>query len=759
MATFIENVQDVFPESKMFTPDFSFIDKMLKRKESQYEEGFSKLNNEYGLINREVTHSSNAAIRDQFLNNAKTALKNLSSMDLSDPQNVKVATGVFKPFYSNTNVLGDQALTTFWNQQIATGNSLRLKDGGKEFSQDNIDYIEQQRKAFAADDPSSVNEYAASKRYYTPYYDWNKEVKEAMKDFKPNHTAIQYMDGMYKKGVEDQSWNKLEIAQYLNSVLSDKAKQQMRIEAAVRLGNDPKFLVSSYLQSEAADLPGITSLIDKTNDQLKKEKDPAKVAELKKNLEYYDDQRAEITNNLKSLKSGDMSFLKKNAEAISFKSYYNSQIQKLANGYSHQDVKQTIDGNDVAMMYARFNHEWAIKRYEADRADQREIKKEMAKFGPLFPVEIKGENKTSDYASLKSELEASEQQASVATNTLKQHIFNVAPKGLYNSISDITPDIVAKFTVSNPTDKLVQTYNDVTSLAVQNKNWMEAHNKGAEQYVKQQISSKFGIEKYNLLKKADREIQIANSQRRPPGVSPLQAAAGAMGISLNDLMALKKEEQAARTYYNDTEHKYVTENRTGFGMLKTDPRYEKTEAYLTGALGVKTPTGINFFAKPEGTDIRYTIGDETLLKDENLIDAEINRIKMQLGTENVEYNKDTKSVVIKGISKELINYLSLDPYSGKSGSERSYLGKIDLYNVPGTSSPEAIRMYTNRLGMAVPIGVVKSISQDGRTIIYYPQVNGQTIPDPVESSVEAYDKAQLYADNPSTQNVLQNQYK
>lgn len=759
MATFIENVQDIFPESKMFTPDFSFIDTMLKRKESQYEQGFSQLNNQYNLINREVTHSSNAAIRDQFLNNAKTTLKDLSSMDLSDPQNVNAAVNVFKPFYSNANVLGDQAITSHWNQQVAIGNSLRLKDGGKEFSEDNIAYIEQQRKAFAADDPSSVSAYASSKRYYSPYYDWNKEVKEAMKDFKPSHTDIQYMDGMYKKGIEDQSWNKLEIAQYLNSVLSDKAKQQMRIEGAVRLGADPKFLVKNYLETEAADLPGITTLIDKIDDQLKKEKDPTKIEELKKNREYYDDQRAEITNNLKSLRGGDMSFLKKNAEPIAFKSYYNAQVNKLSNGYSHKDVKQTIDGNDVAMMYARFNHEWALKKYEADRADEREIKKEQAKFGPLFPVEIKGENKTSDYATLNAELKQSEIEANVATTNLKQHIFTVAPKGTYNSLTDITSDVLAKYTMQNPNDKLVTAYNDAKYGYTQDLNWIEAHNKGAEEYVKQQVSSKFGIDKYNLLKRADRELQIANSQRRPPGVSPLQVAAGAMGIPLKELMALKQEATAARNHYNDTKHEYVTENRTGFGLFKTDPRYEKTEAYLTGALGIKTPVGINFFAKPDGTDIRYTIGDETMLKDENLVNAEVNRIKMQLGTDKVEYNKDTKSVTIKGISKELINYLNVDPYAGFSRNERKNLQRIDLWNVPGTTSPEALQQYVNKFSQTIPIGVVKSISQDGQTVVYYPQVMGQTLDDALESSDKALRKAKLYADDPSTQTILQNQYK
>jgi hypothetical protein len=762
MATFIENVQDVFPESKMFTPDFSFIDTMLKRKESQYEQGFAKLNNQYSLINREVTHASNAAVRDQFLNNAKVNLKNLSSMDLSDQQNVNAAVNVFKPFYSNTNVIGDQALTAHWNQQLAIGNAARLKDGGKEFSQDNINYILQQKKAFADDDPSSVANYASSKRYYTPYYDWNKEVKEAMKDFKPTHTSLQFADGMYIKTVDNQSWNKLEISQYLNSVLSDKAKEQMRIEGAVRLGNDPKFLVKTYLETEAADLPEITKLIDKANADLKTEKDPTKIAELKRNLEYYDDQRAEITNNLKSLKGGDMSFLKKNAEAISFKSYYNAQISKLANGYSHEDIKQELKGNDVAMMYARFNHDYAIANYTSDLTEGREIRKEQRekanKFGPLFPVEIKGENKDSDFATLNAELKQSEIEAGIATQNLKQHIFNVSPKGKFASIQSITPEILADYTIKNPTERLVQSYNEASFGVTQNKNWMDAHKKGAESYVSQQISSKFGDKAYAILQKATNDLNKLSTQRLPPGVSPLSIVAGNYGISAQTLSNMRSEAAVALKYYNDTKHQYSTVNRTGFGLLATDPRYEKTEAYLTGSLGIKKPSGINFFTKPEGTDIRYTIGDETMLKDENLVTAEVNRLKLQLGTDNIEYSPETKTIVIKNRSKDLVNYLGLDPYMNMTPTERSFIQKVELWNVPGTKSPEGIKLYTNKQNVSVPISIVKSVSIDGKSSVYYPQVYGQTLDDGLDSADKAWEKAKLYADQPNIEQfILQNQ--
>jgi hypothetical protein len=351
MATFIPNVQDVLPDVKMFTPDFAFIDKMMKRKEAQYEEGFAQLNNQYNLINRDVTNPHNAKVRDEFLKTAKENLKDLSAMDLSDPSNVSTAGQVFKPFYNNKFVIGDQALTSYWKEQEGIADGLRIKDGGKYFSNDNLRYIQMQREEFSKADPSSVNEYMANKRAYNPYYDYSEELKAALKEFKPSHTKIISQNGMYIKTTENESWNAIELQKYLNATLSDKAKQQMRIEGAVRLGNDSNFLMNTYMESEGSKIPEITKLLDDIDAKIAAEKDPAVIAQLKQNKQYYTDQRTEISNNVKSIRGGDMSFLKKNAEALAFKPYMSAVVNKYAIGAAHEVKFETIGFDDVQMMY------------------------------------------------------------------------------------------------------------------------------------------------------------------------------------------------------------------------------------------------------------------------------------------------------------------------------------------------------------------------------------------------------------------------
>jgi len=76
MASYIPNVTDVFPEPSLFTPNFSFLDSMLRRRQGMYEQGFAQVKNAYSNVSRNVTNGTNAVVRDQFLQQAQQNLKN-----------------------------------------------------------------------------------------------------------------------------------------------------------------------------------------------------------------------------------------------------------------------------------------------------------------------------------------------------------------------------------------------------------------------------------------------------------------------------------------------------------------------------------------------------------------------------------------------------------------------------------------------------------------------------------------------------------
>lgn len=349
MATYIPNVTDVIPEPSLFTPDFSFIDKMLRRRQGLYEQGFAQVNSAYNFVNRNVTNPYSLNVRDTFLKQAKENLKNLSSLDLSQQQNVNSAKGVFEPFIKNKPVLMDMAATAHWDQQEAIGESYRLKDGGKEFSEDNLNYIRQQRAAFAADDINSVGGYYANRRSYNPYYDYNKEVMEAMKSFKPSSYEYDKIQGLYKRTESDSSWREAEIKEYLDGVLSDKAKQQMKIEASVRLGSNPQALTNAYLQSAdnmiKMNQHNIGVIDQKLSGNLKKDE----IDLLKQKKQQLEDATREINTNVETIKKGDLSFIKNNSERLAYGLYFNSKLSGFIKAYSHDEIKVKLDGDEVGI--------------------------------------------------------------------------------------------------------------------------------------------------------------------------------------------------------------------------------------------------------------------------------------------------------------------------------------------------------------------------------------------------------------------------
>lgn len=716
MATFIPNVTDVFPQPRLYTPDFSFIDKMLKRKEAQYEQGFAQLNNQYSNINRAVTHDFYGKQRDQFLNDAKVNLKNLSAMDLSDPQNVREATNVFKPIYSNTGLLADQALTAHWNKQLSLGESLRLKDGGKEYSEDNMNYIKLQMQAYKNDDPSTVTDYYSQKKSYTPYYDYHKEVQDAMKDFKPSHTKLQEINGMWMVTSENQSWTNLELQKYLNGVLSDKAKQQMRIEGAVRLGTNENFLMNEYANTEGAKIPEIGKLIDKIDAQLKTEKDPNIIAQLKANKDYYDDQRTEISNNLKNIRSGDMSFLKKNAEALAFRVYYDQVVGKKVNAFEHKDMSQTYDINQVAKMYWENEQDWAKLKYKEDRADQRDLKKAkieaMKGITDPITVEMAGDQINTTLASLNQTLAQDEQANTTAYENLKDVIANANKISRADLKGDYGLQLWNKYIQDHPKDKFVVAYMDGREKIASTKLYIQGYKKNEDAYVRDQIGAQNyeNLQKYNaLVNQLNTEVQNNKNAAQSGGkfdqsklyMIPTLVAAQKLGLDAKQMTDFKKMEIQLRKGYNAEEHRLSVKNQTGFTLGTEDPRTKAMiskmgnffkEADIMG--------GPQYFPSADGK--KYTLrvmlnpGSKTFETSE-AAETYANRLKgiMGVGADkdfDISYDPGTHSIVFKGMGGRIAP--ELDPYNMVPPKHRNNLKSVENFDpeIGGYSPDNPFRM-------------------------------------------------------------------
>lgn len=139
MATYIPNLTDVFPEPSLYQPDFNFFDKMLQRKQAQYDQGAARAMSARDMVrNAPVTDAANIQLKAQYLKDADNALKTLSSADFSLPQNVNSAMNIYSPFWEDEMLMEDmkkskinyQALNTLYAMRDSKDEKVRSQYNG-----------------------------------------------------------------------------------------------------------------------------------------------------------------------------------------------------------------------------------------------------------------------------------------------------------------------------------------------------------------------------------------------------------------------------------------------------------------------------------------------------------------------------------------------------------------------------------------------------------------------------------------------------
>ena len=118
MASYIEGVQDYIPNLEVFTPDYQFLNNVLKTRQDRYDAGFEQVNQLYGqIVHAPLTNPHNIEKRQQYVDGLSEKIKQVSGLDLSLNQNITTARSLFKPFYEDKNMLFDMA----WSQMYKDG--------------------------------------------------------------------------------------------------------------------------------------------------------------------------------------------------------------------------------------------------------------------------------------------------------------------------------------------------------------------------------------------------------------------------------------------------------------------------------------------------------------------------------------------------------------------------------------------------------------------------------------------------------------
>ena len=222
MATYIQGITDRVPEIKPFQPDYSFLMGALENKQAAYNNAFNQINNIYSsVLNAPLTRGVNEERRAEFFKAAEDNIKKISSMDLSLPQNVDVASSVFKPFYDDRNLVKDMVWTKQFNNQIGTAQSYRDsqdKETAGKYWDTGVKALQYQKKAFAeASDEQALGMGAAR---YVPFVNVHEVAQKYLKDagFDIKKTSF---EGDWIVKYQNGTLAETPMYQYLSSIMGN----------------------------------------------------------------------------------------------------------------------------------------------------------------------------------------------------------------------------------------------------------------------------------------------------------------------------------------------------------------------------------------------------------------------------------------------------------------------------------------------------------------------------------------------------------
>lgn len=119
MATYLQGVTDTIPVVNPYQPDFENIQQTMNMLQQRYNQGFSAVNNIYNqVLNTPLSDQANLLARKQFIEQSRKKLKDLSSVDLSIPENQQTAEKIFSPFWEDDLMLQDAEMTRWYNGEI-----------------------------------------------------------------------------------------------------------------------------------------------------------------------------------------------------------------------------------------------------------------------------------------------------------------------------------------------------------------------------------------------------------------------------------------------------------------------------------------------------------------------------------------------------------------------------------------------------------------------------------------------------------------
>lgn len=129
MSTYLSGVTDTGLEPLQYTPNFPYLQQALEKAQAKYDVNFNKIASSYDKISNAVlTNPENITFKDEFVNKADKQLKDVSAMDLSNPDNVNKAQTILAPIWEDKDLLYDHMLTKQIQSQEQEYEKLKTSD-------------------------------------------------------------------------------------------------------------------------------------------------------------------------------------------------------------------------------------------------------------------------------------------------------------------------------------------------------------------------------------------------------------------------------------------------------------------------------------------------------------------------------------------------------------------------------------------------------------------------------------------------------
>ena len=183
MATYLQRFDPNTYNVKPYETPIKEIASAISQRSSYWLEGAMQVKSAYEqAADLDLSRSDNKQVLNDFMVSAEQKIKEISRTDLSISNNVKAGIDIFKPLYQDEALMGDDQLTRFYKSQEQLAQNARVKDGGKEFSNLNLNYMREKYQDFI-NDPSRDNwrKHYGERRGYTPYYDYSTELEDITK--------------------------------------------------------------------------------------------------------------------------------------------------------------------------------------------------------------------------------------------------------------------------------------------------------------------------------------------------------------------------------------------------------------------------------------------------------------------------------------------------------------------------------------------------------------------------------------------------